>query len=371
MKVLVVNETSSLGGAETMALELVNALSAMPACQAAFASPAGVLSSRLEDKVKYFRTTSYSPLSIPKIIYEFRAIYREVKPDIIHSQGATIGVLASIAARLFSRRSKVVVTHHSVGFTRVHAVIANVLLKRLMDACIAISKAKYSTMVRDGFDPARTFLIPNFVNREALVAAAASEHVRVVRAAIQDSADQRVVVCAGRLMREKRFDLFVETLAECARKRPSIKILGIILGDGTEKQRLQGLIDDNKLTNLKIRLEGFQQNVAGYLKMADVFLFPSEWKEVLPMCLIEASALGVPIVCSDIPGNYDIVEDGVNGFLVDGRKRDYHVYVLRLLQDEALRQELSANGIKRAQELYGKNKVVADIVNVYRTTLGS
>lgn len=366
MKILVINETSDLGGAETMALELVNALSLIPGNQAGFVAARGVLTERLLKDVRYFPVSRYKPSLVLKIFSEFRGIFKEVQPDIIHLQGATIGIIASVAAKFFSPRTKVVITHHSVDFTRVPAWLANVLFKTCAHAFIAISKAKQASFFRDGYTRDRVFLIPNFVNRKHLQSTASDAAVDALRQKLAVMPEERVVVSAGRIVFEKRFDLFVTTLAECARQDRNVRIRGIVLGDGTERAKVQAMAEALNLDNLRIDFMGFQHNVAVYLRMADVFFFPTEWKEVLPMCLIEAIALGAPVVCSDIPGNHDIVHHGVNGFLVNVKDKAYAEPLLRLLKDEALRKQFSSNGIEKAAREYDKDKVVADIFNVYK-----
>lgn len=367
MNILIVNETSDLGGAETMAIELANALSAFSGNQIAFASAQGILIERLKKGVRFFPLVRYGVAKILKLFCQFRKIYLEIKPDVIHSQGGTIGLIAAVAAHVYYPRAKVVLTHHSVYFTRIPAWLGNFLLKLFVDACIAISTAKYVSFIKSGFKKKKVFLISNFIDREALLSQAAEENVKCLKTAIGVFSEERIVVGAGRLISEKRFDVFIDTLIHCAQLAPEIKILGLILGEGAQRQQLQDIADRIDLPNLRIKLLGFQRNVAVYLRMANIFLFPSEYYEVLPMCLIEAISLGVPVVCSDISGNNDIVEDGLNGFLVSTRKKDYSIFVLRLLRDKVLAREFSQNGIKKAQNSYDKEKVVRDILNLYNS----
>ena len=367
MRVLVINETLDLGGAETMALGLANALNDIPGNQVAFASSDGVLLNRLAKSVRYFPIARYKLLNIITLFFEFRMIVRELNPDVIHSQGATMGIVAGIAARIFSPRTKVVVTHHAIGFTRVPVGLANCLLKFSVDGFIALSRAEYNSYMRNGFGKEKVFLIPNFIDRNSLLLQAADGNVADVRLSVGVLPRERVIIGVGRLLAAKRFDVFLTTLFECARHDPQTRILGIILGDGPERQHLQEIIDQLDLPNLRLKLLGFRNDVATYLKMADIFLFPSEHEEVLPMCLIEATALGVPVVCSDIPGNNDIVEHSRNGFLVDVKKKDYSAFVLQLLQDESLRKRFGVHGIAKAEKCYDKNKVVVDILAVYES----
>jgi len=367
MKIIIVNEDLHLGGAQTMALELANALNAMPGNEVAFVSAPGVLMGRLEKGIKFCPIAEYRLTRIFKLFFQFKSIFQELKPDIIHPQGATVGVIASIAARIYVPKTRVIITYHSVNFTRLPAWAANALFKICNDAFIAISRAKYNDFIKGGFAKGKVFLIPNFINRERLLSETVSPEAVTLRAEVGVIPGERVMVSAGRLIADKHFDFFIKTLIECVQQEPHIKILGIILGDGPERKRLEQMAAQIPFPNLRIKLLGFKSNVAAYLKTADIFLFPSEFEEVLPMCLIEAISLGVPAVCSDIPGNHDIIEDGFNGFLVNIKERDYAAPVLRILKDPDLAHRLSNNGKDKAEKLYDRDKVVADIFSVYQT----
>lgn len=366
MNIIIVNETSDLGGAEAMAIELANALSAVSGNQVAFASAPGMLTERLENRVKFFPISRYSPRSFFKIYSDLGSIFQKGNFDVIHAQGATVGLIAGIAARMFSPKTKIVITHHSARFTRIPSCLANFLLNRFVDKFIAISDARYNSFVKAGFNKEKVVLVPNFVDRERLFSQATYEKMTKLMYSFGVLDGEKIVVGAGRLLPDKRFDIFIKTLVDCARQAPDIRIFGFILGDGPERKHLQDLVGRLAIPNLRIKLLGFQSNVAAYLKMADVFLFTSE-HEVLPMCLIEATSLGAPIVCSDIPGNNDIVENEFNGFLVNARKQNYSISVLKLLKDSILAKKFSANGIKKAQDAYDKGRVVTDIIHLYNS----
>jgi glycosyltransferase EpsD len=366
MNIIIVNETSDLGGAEAMAIELANALSAVSGNKVAFASAAGMLTERLEGRVKFFPISRYSLRSFFKIYSELGSIFQKWNFDIIHAQGATIGLIAGIAARMLSPNTKVVITHHSARFTRIPSCLANFLLNRFVDKFIAISDARYNSFIKAGFNKEKVVLISNFVDRERLFSQAACENMTKLKYSLGVLDGEKIVVGAGRLLPDKRFDIFIKTLVDCARQASDIRIFGFILGDGPERRRLQDLVDRLAIPNLRIKLLGFQSNVGAYLKMADIFLFTSE-HEVLPMCLIEATSLGVPIVCSDIPGNNDIVENKYNGFLVDPRKLDYSFPVLTLLKDNILAKQFSSNGTTKAEDSYDKGKVVTNIIHLYNS----
>ncbi|MFA5275587.1 MAG: glycosyltransferase [Candidatus Omnitrophota bacterium] len=367
MNIIVINETSNLGGAETMAVELANALVLLPGYHVVFASSPGILSGRLDNRIRFIAIARYSPAVIFRLFREFKRIFQGERFDLMHAQGATIGIIAGIAARMFSPKTKVIITHHSSDFTRIPPFAANFLFKKLTDMLIAISAEKYNSFMRAGFSAKKAALIPNFVDRERLYFYANPENVLGIRNALGVLPDEKVVVNVGRLLPGKRLDVFIRSLTSCA-MQSAFKIFGIIVGEGPERERLQSLIDQCSAPNLRIKLMGFQDNVPAYLKTADLLLFTSE-HEVLPMSLIEAISLGVPIICADIPGNNDIVKNGFNGFLVDPRETDYSVPVLRLLNDAELSGKFSLNGIEKSAAEYDKNKIVAKIAGLYEALI--
>lgn len=63
-------------------------------------------------------------------------------------------------------------------------------------------------------------------------------------------------------------------------------------------------------------LTGYRTDVAAFYHMADIFLFPS-YREGLPVAVMEAMASGLPVIATDIRGSRDLIEDGVNGVLLD------------------------------------------------------
>lgn len=89
-----------------------------------------------------------------------------------------------------------------------------------------------------------------------------------------------------------------------------------IVGDGEERQNLEYLVDELGLTH-QVVFEGFQKDVGKYLENAQIFVLPSQ-SEGYPNALLEAMAYGLACVSFDcVAGPSDLIEDGVNGFLVE------------------------------------------------------
>ena len=105
-----------------------------------------------------------------------------------------------------------------------------------------------------------------------------------------------VVLSVGRLARQKRYDILIKAFA-LLRSKCAAKL--VILGEGGERPALEALVSELGLTH-DVSLPGFVSNPYRYMKKASVFVLSSEW-EGLPTVLIEAIALGTPVVATDCP----------------------------------------------------------------------
>ena len=120
------------------------------------------------------------------------------------------------------------------------------------------------------------------------------------------------LVTAARLERQKGLDLLLEAMPAVVRQFPEVKLY--ILGDGPLRKELQE--QAGRLNLAGVRFLGFQENPWKYCKNADVFILPSRY-EGLPNALLEAMALGVPIVASDsVGGVREIQRSGKRMILV-------------------------------------------------------
>ena len=121
-----------------------------------------------------------------------------------------------------------------------------------------------------------------------------------------------VVLGVGRLTKQKDFLTLIKAFALVRRKH---RARLMILGEGEERSNLEVLVRELGLVN-DVALPGFVDNPYKYMKRAAVFVLSSRW-EGLPNALIEALALGTPIVATDCPsGPFEILEHGKWGKLV-------------------------------------------------------
>lgn len=119
------------------------------------------------------------------------------------------------------------------------------------------------------------------------------------------------IVSIGRLAKQKAFDLTIKTAKALSDQGVDFK--WYIIGEGTERKYLEDLISEYSLGD-NVTLLGFRDNPYPYIKACDIYVQTSAF-EGLGRTLIEASILCKPIVTTNFPTAYGLVEDGKTGFI--------------------------------------------------------
>lgn len=155
-----------------------------------------------------------------------------------------------------------------------------------------------------------------------------------------------VIVSVGRQEYQKGHSHLIEAFADLVTDRPATRLL-IVGREGHRTEQLNRLIAELGVGD-SVTLMGHRSDVPDVLAAADVFVFPSLY-EGLGGALIEAMALGLPIVASDLPAIREVVSEGENALLVGpGRSVELLQAMSRLLDDDALRRRFGA----RSRDLF-------------------
>lgn len=174
---------------------------------------------------------------------------------------------------------------------------------RRADAVVAISKAIREELRKGGYEPTKIVDIPNGVpvpeapwNRR--------ENWREAPRA----------VFVGRLAPEKRLNTLIRAWTIVRREFPKARLA--LIGEGPERPALEATVREQGLADA-VGLPGATSDATPLLRSSDLFVLPSE-EEGMSIALLEAMALGMPLVASDIPGNRRLVGDHKHGRLAPG-----------------------------------------------------
>ena len=127
-------------------------------------------------------------------------------------------------------------------------------------------------------------------------------------------AGEGAAVYAGRLSPEKGVDTLVEAAGLLAERHPGTVLH--IAGDGPERESLERLASERAPGAVRFHGRLSRPDLVDLLRRSRVAVVPSRWLENMPLSVLEAQALGVPVVASALGGLVDLVDDGVDGSLV-------------------------------------------------------
>jgi glycosyltransferase involved in cell wall biosynthesis len=163
------------------------------------------------------------------------------------------------------------------------------------------------------------------------------------------------ILSVGRLTNQKAFELAIEAINILINK--SIPVHLYIIGEGIERVSLQNLILSNNLIN-HITLIGLIDNPYPFMKNCDIYLQTSRF-EGLGRTVLEASILNKPIVCTDFPTSYSIIENNVTGLIVPMEPGQIAYALESLINDNQLTSKLIKN--LENQKNSSKQKTLYDI----------
>lgn len=265
-----------------------------------------------------------------------RALLRHVRPDIAHLHNVYHQLTLSVVDELKAQRIPMVMTLHDykvacpayqllthdgvcercVGGAFWH-VVRHRCLKSSIAGSVLVAVEAYLSRARRQYEKIDRFLAPSRFLRDVVVRAglpanriAVLPNAVAVAAAPRPQPESPVFLFAGRLSAEKGIDTLLEAAGR-ARAVPEIRIAGA--------GPLEALLRDRLgREGLPIRLLGFlgREQVVAELSSATAALVPSKWYENCPLAILEAAALGVPTIASDIGGIPELITSSVDGILV-------------------------------------------------------
>lgn len=220
------------------------------------------------------------------------------------------------------------------------------------DRVVAVSSFTCDALTRTmDVSPGRISLIQNGVDTERFYPA--PPNAQLIRK--HNLIGKKVVLTVARLVPRKGVDMGIRAIARLARTRSDFHYL--IVGEGESRAELEKLIADHQLEKM-VTLVGKagDDELVDYFRLCDVFLMPNRTMpdgdtEGFGLVFREANACGKPVIGGRAGGVVEAVVDGKTGFLVDGtNEAEIAGAVERLLFDPVLAREISAHGLRVAQD---------------------
>lgn len=299
-----------------------------------------------------------------QFIRSLALILRKKKPDIIHIQYMTPGLLPIIAARLAGAKV-ILVTVNYPGTP--HGLKEKILLRlgsRLANGFICVSEAVEKSWFNDTrlidlnnpeqIKEIKHFTVANAIDIVGIDVALEASVPKMSE--IADNLKEKIVIGAvARLSREKGIDILIEALAKVK------KVLGnahlLIVGDGDQLSYLKSSacnlkIEDSITWTGKLPWD----EAMGYIKLMDVVAVPSRY-EGFGLSAVEAMACGKPVVASRVDGLPEAIQDGMTGTLVlPENSSELASALIELLKNKERRQKIGNAARKYIEQNYSYTK---------------
>lgn len=268
-------------------------------------------------------TRKITPFADLKCIWQLFQLFNREKPDIVHTHTPKAGLLGMIAANLAGVKIRI---HTLAG---IPAMAAGGQKKTLLES---VEKWTYSnaTEVWPNSEGLRKFVIQKELcpedklriigkgssngvdldrfNRESLK----ENHLVAATMRIMPGEDDFIILCVGRLVRDKGIEELVSAfLNSKIVNKSKLVLLGAFEQDldPLDPETVQIIQDNPRIVQID-----WSDHVAHYLALSDILVHPSH-REGFPNVILEAGAMQVPVICSDIIGNIDIITQQKTGLI--------------------------------------------------------
>jgi glycosyltransferase involved in cell wall biosynthesis len=362
---------SSTGGGQTQVLELARRLARDRFQPELAAAPGGPLVEAAEAAGIPFHPLPFGERRPVALVAAIRRLARERSVRIVHTHGGVAGVFGRLAVlglpvRTVHTLHGIHYLHHPDALVRLPGALADRVLARFTDRIICVSEADRVRGAAAGVVPEdRGRVVVNGVDVASLEEAAARAPGReATRASLGLASGDVAVGCVARLHRQKGLPHLIAAIARLSGHEPPVRAL--LVGTGPEADALRALAHP---LGDRVLFLGDRADVAALLSAFDVFCLPSLW-EGLPLALLEAMALGLPVVATAVDGILEVVGHEREGLLAaSGDDAALAAALSRLARDPALARTLGEAGRRRVRERFTAQAMVEATARVYAELL--
>ena len=314
---------------------------------------------------------SINPFSELLIVLKYCLIFYKIKPDIVHNVGSKPIIYASIAAKFLNIKS-VINAPIGMGFAfssdsfkaKILKIILIFLLRKTLNK--HHGKGKLNRVVFENSDDM------NFFIREKIVRKSDARLIRGAGVEIDNRLKKKkkinktiTISLVARMLKDKGVFEFVE--ATMILKKKNIKGRFLLVGDIDAKNPTSLQTNILKTWHEKGIIEwlGWIDDINKILFETDILCLPS-YREGLPKSLLEGAAIGLPLVTTNTIGCRDIVEDGINGYLVPIKdSENLALAIEKLIKDNDLREKMGNESFKIVKSKFSSKIINSQTISLY------
>jgi glycosyltransferase involved in cell wall biosynthesis len=361
-RVLHVIDSLHLGGAQEVVLNLATCGSPRFRHEVATMHGHGIYWDRLRNAG--VKVHSLSPQKyFPAYLATLPSLLLATRPDILHCHLIPSNILAKPLGALMG--VPLILNHdHTNDPHRIDNKLLLALDKstnRFARHIIAVAASCREFLIQHESIPAEKItLVPNAIDLRRFTPGTISRTESRLKLALPP--DVLVIAGVGRLNPQKNFSLFLDIAAALSPRFPTLRFL--LAGEGPEEEMLRekaarlGLAD-------RIVFAGYVADTREVYAAADILLMPSRF-EGLPMTLLEAMAMNLPVVASKLDGIAEVITDGEDGLLAaPGDAPAFTEHLTRLLENPALASQLGSTARAKIEIRFSVERMTTAVESIY------
>ncbi|TXD73686.1 glycosyltransferase family 4 protein [Aequorivita antarctica] len=326
-------------------------------------------------------TRKITPITDIKSVYKLYRFLKKEKPLIVHTHtpkagivGMMAGWLANVPIRLHTVAGLPLM--EAIGFKRKVLNLVEKLTYGFATKVYPNSKGLYDFIVSEKFaKPAKLSIIgkgsSNGIDTAYFDPSLFNEQQELtLKEQIAIPFDDFVFVYVGRMVGDKGINELIEAFKEVSSNKSNVSLL--LVGpfendlDPLHSETLQAL-----KSHKKIFAVGLQNDVRPYLSIADVLTFPS-YREGFPNVVMQAGAMGLPSIVSNINGCNEIIENGKNGIIISPKNIvELKNTMQQLIENVDLFKNLKNNSRRMIVERYQREEIWSALMNEYQVLKSS
>jgi glycosyltransferase involved in cell wall biosynthesis len=286
-------------------------------------------------------------------IFRLVRMIRNWRPDLLHSHLVHANLLAG-ALRPLAAVPALVATIHSINDGGRLRMAAYRLTSGQVDRFTIISRLAAEHYVAIKAVPAdRMQVVPNAVDTERF------RKLPHARAAVRSElglTGEFLWLAVGRFEEAKDYGTMIAAFAGLARRRPTSRL--VLVGKGSRQQEVEELVASSGVRE-QVRFLGVRRDVPEVMSAADGYLLSSAW-EGMPVVLLEAAAVELPVVSTRVGGVAEVVDDGSTGLLVPAGDPAALTAAMERIEilDPAARLAMGAAGRALVEQRYGTTRIM-------------
>lgn len=313
-----------------------------------------------------------NPLSALLAVIQIRKILRKEKIDIIHVHTPIASVLGRLAAIIAGTGVKLYTVHGFYTGNSLFYIIEKFFAKYFTDFIFTVNSEDLEYAIKEGFISRDKIANINSIgidtakfNPELIKPDQRSK----MRKSLNINEEDIVVGFLGRIVKEKGIIDLYKAFAESVKMNSMLKLLVVgpwDLGERDTKanELLHQMIIDEGMSD-RVIFTGYREDIPEVLDVMDIFVLPS-YREGMPVSLLEAMAMGLPVIATDIRGCREEVDSSSGILYRPGDIEGLRIAIENLVGDTNKALEMGRNARKRVVELFNQQKSIGRQIEVYK-----